>query len=112
MLIASEKAKKGIDPFPRLKSINDELLKDFEEHELQMMFTDLRFFFPDPSIYQRLHLFHALDIFAGEHFNIKESYLKRMRIEGETRSIMHRVVKRITRIKDGHHARIDHDERS
>lgn len=54
MLIASEKAKRGIDNFPRLQNINEALCREFTEQELQMMFSDLRFFFPDEKIYKRL----------------------------------------------------------
>lgn len=77
MLIASEKAKKGIDRLPKLRNLNDALANDFTEEELQMMFDDLRYFFPDEKIYKRLALFHELDIFEGEHFRIKEAYQKR-----------------------------------
>ena len=78
MLIASEKAKKGIDQFPRLQNINDALFNGFAEEELQQIFEDLRFFFPDDKVYKRVTIFHSLDIFEGEHFKIRETYkLKR-----------------------------------
>jgi hypothetical protein len=43
-----------------------------------MMFSDLRFFFPDDSIFLKLSIFHGLDIFSNEHQRIKESYFERM----------------------------------
>jgi hypothetical protein len=43
-----------------------------------MMFTDLRFFFPDEKIFKLLSIFHAVDIFSNEHQRIKESYYERM----------------------------------
>jgi hypothetical protein len=41
------------------------------------MFEDLRYFFPlkgDDGIFEKLWIFHDLDIFDGEHFRIKETY--------------------------------------
>jgi len=43
-----------------------------------MMFTDLRFFFPDEKIFKKLSIFHGVDIFSNEHQRIKESYYERM----------------------------------
>lgn len=77
MLIASEKAKKGLDHLPKYRALNDALVASFTEDELQTMFSDLRFFFPDERIYARLALFHELDIFEGDHFKIKETYKRR-----------------------------------
>jgi hypothetical protein len=79
MLIASENAKKGIDNCPKVEDINKALVQGFTEEELQMMFEDLRYFFPDPKIFSRLNLFHELDIFEGEHFKIKETYENKKR---------------------------------
>lgn len=79
MLIASEKAKRGIDNFPRLHNINEALFREFTESELQTMFLDLRFFFPDDKIYKRLSIFHDLDIYEGEHFRIKETYKEKVK---------------------------------
>ena len=46
------------------------------------MYSDLRFFFPegnDDKTYNKLKIFHDLDIFEGEHFRIKEAYLQKQR---------------------------------
>lgn len=40
------------------------------------MFEDIRFFFPDDKTYANVEIFRTLDIFNGDHFNIKESYMK------------------------------------
>lgn len=78
MLIASEKAKRGVDNIPKLHNLNAALYENFSELELQTIFEDLRFFFPDEKIYKRLAIFHNLDIFEGEHFRIKETYKKKI----------------------------------
>lgn len=78
MLIASEKANRGVDNIPKLQNLNEALYHGFSEEELQMIFEDLRFFFPDEKIYKRLAIFHQLDIFEGEHFNIKEIYKRKI----------------------------------
>ncbi|TNV79324.1 hypothetical protein FGO68_gene5968 [Halteria grandinella] len=78
MLIASEKAKRGVDNLPKLQNLNAALYESFSEEELQIIFEDLRFFFPDEKIYKRLAIFHELDIFEGEHFKIKETYKRKI----------------------------------
>ena len=38
------------------------------------MFEDLRFYFPEERILERLKLFSILDIFSNEHLHIKQTY--------------------------------------
>lgn len=80
MLIASEKAKKGVDNLPKLHNLNAALYDSFSEQELQIIFEDLRFFFPDDKIFKRLAIFHNLDIFEGEHFRIKDTYKRKIQV--------------------------------
>jgi hypothetical protein len=67
MLVASEQARHGFMHHAKLKDINDMLANHFSEEDLQMMFSDMRFFFPDDDIYSKLLIFHELDIFKNEH---------------------------------------------
>eukprot|EP00347_Sterkiella_histriomuscorum_P014657 403360046 len=64
--------------------INHILLEKYTEQELQEMFEDIRFFFPEDQVYQHVEIFRILDIFNGDHFNIKESY-KRYKINEKLR---------------------------
>ncbi|CDW91008.1 UNKNOWN [Stylonychia lemnae] len=50
------------------------LMEYFSEEELQEMFEDVRFFFPDDEVYDKIEIFRVLDIFNGDHRNIKKSY--------------------------------------
>lgn len=82
MLVASEKAKRSLHlaNVPKADNVNAMLANSFTEFELQMMFEDLRFFFPlsgDDNLYSKLWIFHDLDIFTGEHFRIKETYYEK-----------------------------------
>jgi len=49
-------------------------MQEFTEQELQEMFEDLRFFFPQERIYSRLRIFHCLDVFNNDHVRIKQTY--------------------------------------
>lgn len=84
MLMASQKAKKGFSQanVASAEGINAMLAANFTEYELQTMYSDLRFFFPegnDDKTYRKLKIFHDLNIFEGEHFRIKEVYLQNQR---------------------------------
>ena len=86
MLVASEKAKRALHlaNVPKADNVNAMLANSFTEFELQMMFEDLRFFFPlsaDDSLYSKLWIFHELDIFKGEHYRIKETYFEKEKIK-------------------------------
>ena len=74
MLMASEAAKRGFKKGLKSKDITEMLVREFTEEELQTVFSDLRYFFPEDEIYQKLSLFHKLDIFKGEHFAIRETF--------------------------------------
>lgn len=78
MIIAQEQDSKMRHKGFKVKDLSDMLANQFTEAELQMMFSDLRFFFPDEKIYFKLLIFHELDIFENEHLRIKESYFERM----------------------------------
>ena len=52
------------------------MIEEYTEEELQQMFEDLRFFFPEDRIIRELELFHILDIFDGDQLSIKDSYSK------------------------------------
>jgi stalled ribosome rescue protein Dom34 len=81
MLMASQKAKKGFENanVPRAENINAMLAANFTEYELQTMYSDLRFFFPNTDrTYNKLSIFHDLDIFEGEHFRIKQAYFEKV----------------------------------
>ncbi len=57
------------------------LAEKFTEYELQTIYSDLKFFFPETDkTYHRLKIFHNLDIFKGEHFRIKEAYYEKLEI--------------------------------
>lgn len=49
-------------------------MTEFSEKELQEMFEDLRFFFPDEEVYKQLEIFHCIDVFEGDHYRIKDHY--------------------------------------
>ena len=78
--MASQKARKGFTHgnVPRAENINSMLAANFTEYELQTMYSDLMFFFPQDlygETFHKLRIFHDLDIFEGEHFRIKEIFL-------------------------------------
>ncbi len=63
--MASAKSKEGFTQanVPRAANINAMLAKNLTEHELQTIYADLRYFFPDDKTYEKLSIFHELDIF-------------------------------------------------
>ena len=59
------------------------------------MFSDLRYFFPEEAVYKRLRIFHELDIFEGQHFRIRETYLGRQQARRNTL-----VERRLSRLRE------------
>lgn len=63
----------------QLENFNLILIEKLSEAELQTLYEDPRYYFPEDKVYKHIDIFERINAFINEHLNIKENYLLKVK---------------------------------